>query len=252
MRNPVSRLLTFSVAVLALMSYTAPARAAGGVLFYNGDPDGYDALANGVGASPVPDSLLYDQFTVAASSWTIQTAFSTDLMNYVGVTDAYWEIRTDVSAGNGGNLIASGTTAATQVDLGYSLFGFEAYTVTATGLNVQLGPGTYWLTIAPVSPPTGGVPANYSYIATTSGTNSVGYTPDLGQSYVTSAGYGLNFTPTSDPSLEGPGNWQYSMGVSGQSVPEPASSLLLGLGGLGVGGYVVFRRRREDKTRQSV
>lgn len=249
MLNRVFCYALLTIGIGAIVWPAGPARA--GTLWYNGDADGRDAQANGIGASPVPDSLVYDNFVVpAGTTWTITGAFSTDLMNYTGVTDAYWEIRSGVSAGNGGTLLASGTSTATQTDLGYSLFGFEVYSVTASGLSVTLGPGTYYLTIAPVSPSTGGLPANYSYVATTSGTNAVGSPAgDDGHSYMTSSGYGLNFTPATDPSVEGPGTWDYSMGVIGvAAAPEPSGVVMLAIGGLGVAGLIRVRGRRRERV----
>ena len=242
MRNWFSGSLSLSIA-LALFLACGARSEGGGVLWYNGDPDGNSADANGVGVSPVPDSLVYDNFQIAAGyRWTVDGAFSIDLMDYSGVTQAQWEIRKNVSAGDGGMLVASGTSAATQTDLGFSLSGFEVFGISVSGLNVVLGPGTYWLTVAPVSPPTGNIPANYSYIATTSGLDAIGSPPgNDGNSFATSAGYGWNFTPTSDPSIEGAPT-DYSMGLTGSAVPEPASWMLLLVGGLGVMGYVgLFR-----------
>ncbi len=245
MRNWFRRSLCLSIG-LAMFVACGTRAEAGGLLWYNGDPDGNSGDANGIGAAPVPDALVYDDFKIGGSStWTINTAFSTDLMDYAGVTQAYWEIRKGVMAGNGGMVVASGTSAATQTDLGYSLFGYEVFSITATGLNVVLGPGTYWLTVAPVSPATGNIPANYSYIATTSGTGSFGSPAgNDGNSFATSAGYGWNFTSTSDPSIEGAPT-DYSMGLTGTSVPEPASWIMLAVGGLGCIGYAGLRRRQK-------
>src|SRR5262249_20497101 len=111
----------------------------------------------------------------------------------------------------------------------------------SVSVNVTLGAGTYWLAVAP------DVSDQNSFISTTSGTNAVGLPPgDDGNSFVSSTFLGLSFVPTSDPSLEGPGTWDYSMGVIGtatQVIPEP-SSFLLGLFGLvSSTGYVWSRRR---------
>ena len=87
-----------------------------------------------------------------------------------------------------------------------------------------------------------------SFIGTTSGANAVGTPPgNDGNSFFSSIFFGQSFVPTTDPSIEGPGTWDYSMGVVGTAiqtaVPEP-SSLVLGLVGLVTSAGCVWARRR--------
>jgi hypothetical protein len=200
-------------------------------IWYTGDYDGFDSAPNETNSAPTPPGLVYDNFVVApGEKYTITSAFSTNFMNYTGVTSAYWEIRTGMSEGNGGSIVDSGTASATQVDLNYNVYGNEAYTITATGLNVVLTAGTYWLAIAPVSVPTDNLPAYYSYIATTSGANGIGSPIGTdGSPYINDPGYGYNYLSALDYEGQAEG---YSMGLGGTvTLPEPSSVTLLGLSG---------------------
>ena len=110
---------------LLLCSLIAVTPARGDItLSYTGDYNNVDAQQNqalvpintGSGYS-LQTVLGYDSFVVpVGQTWTISSVFSIDQLGfYSGVTnpvDATWDIRSGVSAGNGGTLIASGNTAA--------------------------------------------------------------------------------------------------------------------------------------------
>ena len=216
---------------------------AGGILWYNGDYDGRDALVNQTGAA---DGLVYDDFIVPTGyTFTITGVFSNNLMyDPSAASTAYWEIRSGVSAGNGGTLLASGDGADSLTATGRfepvipGIFNVYEYT-NQVSVSVTLGAGTYWLAVAP------DVSNQNSYITTTSGANAVGSPPgNDGNSFVSSTFFGENFVPTSDPSVEGQGTWDYSMGVIGTAaVPEP-SSFILGLVGLVTSAGCVWSGRR--------
>ena len=112
--------------------------------------------------------------------------------------------------------------------------------------------GTYWLSvIANDATPFFG---DRAYVMTTSGLNSVGRPPgNDGNSFIsnnlpTGATGAYSFTSTSANSVEGPGTWDYSMGVSGTfttaAVPEPSSLILVAIGGLGTSAWVRRRSRQ--------
>jgi hypothetical protein len=206
-------------------------------LWYNGDFDGRSGLINGVNVNGVTSTQnVYEDFIVpVGQTWTIGDAWSNNLMGFTGVTSAVWEIRSGVSTGNGGTLIASGTDSATQTATGNNGFGLVEYQIMVSGLNVTLGAGTYWLSVAPVGDGSGAE----SFVSTTSGANCVG-TPcgNDGNSYWTGgAPFNSNFVPTSDPTAFGPGTWDLSMGVDGLAAPEPATVglCLAGLGLIAIG-----------------
>jgi len=237
------------VAAAVLQGQTA--RAGGSILWYNGDYDGRDAQVNQKGS---PDQLVYDNFIVPTGfTFNITGVFSNDLMYYPGAaTTAYWEIRSGVSAGSGGTLSASGDGADTLTFTGRfevvipGVLNVNEYTNLVSVSGVSLGAGTYWLAVAP------DVSGQNSYITTTSGANAVGSPPgNDGNSFVTSTSFGENFLPTSDPSVEGPGIWDYSMGLTGTmtpvtAVPEPSTLTIAGavlcLCGLSVAGRRLLAR----------
>ena len=233
----------FALLVMGAVVMQGQTARADATLWYNGDLDGRDALVNQTGAA---DGLIYDSFIVpTGQTYTITGVFSNNAMfDFSAASTAYFEIRSGVSAGNGGTLLDSGD-GADSVALTGRMFNFGGlvipeYTNSVSIPAITLSAGTYWLAVAP------DVSDQNSFITTTSGANAVGSPPgNDGNSFWSSTFFGDSFVPTSDPSLEGPGTWDYSMGVIGSAhaVPEP-SSLILGLLGLVTSGGVVCARRR--------
>ncbi len=224
-------------AVLAGILFTAGAVRAD-VLWYNGDFNGYSGLFNGVNYAST--AQVYQEFTVS-DIWTINSVSSHNLTN-APIVGAVWEIRTGVSAGDGGTSLYGGSTAfpiVTATGNSYNSSDPEVgllveYNVEVTGLNVMLDPGTYWLNVTPI-----GAGGGASYVSTTSGANGVG-TPigTNGTSYWYGPGYGVVFQPTvnsfSDASAVG-----FSMGISG--IPEPSA---IALAATAVAALFGVRRRR--------
>ena len=264
MRAPISR-RSIGLLLLVAASIATPAKA--GILWYNGDFDGRGSLLdeNNVPATnttspapPIQKSLVYDNFIVpVGQTWTISSVFSNDFVAYAAApTTASWAIRSGVSAGNGGTLIASGDTAATLTPLSYIQNGFVAETVTASVPSIVLTAGTYWLGVAPDS---AGYYSDQSFIMTTSGINAIG-TPlgNDGNSFITntyppvgSAG-SFNYTPTTTAVTKrgvnpyGP-TIDFSMGVNGTfAVPEPSSVALVAVGLLG--SLACTRKRRSARA----
>jgi hypothetical protein len=227
----------FITAALALNT-TAIAQAPPGSLWYNGDFNGVNGLANERNTT-IGQAAVYDDFNVTAPVWDVTAVFSDDLLNTV-VTGADWEIRTGLSNGNAGTLIASGSTNSPIVTpTGRSGFGFTEYMVEVTGLNVflpMLPPGQhYWLNVTPVGNGTG-----RSFNSTTSGANCVG-SPcgNDGNEFYNSTSFGDFF--------QGPGAQDFSNGVIGTVVPEPATVTLLTCG---VGALLIAVRSRRKRRKQ--
>src|SRR5947207_6347863 len=155
---------------------TATTTCTPGALWYNGAFNGVNGLAKEENTSLGSGQFasVYDNFIVPSGpAWTVTSVFSDNLSN-TNVTGATWEIRTGVSEGNGGTLIASGMTMTPVVTpTGRSGFGFIEYMVEVTGLNVHLPPlpagQFYWLNVTPIGDLTG-----RSFDSTTSGANCVG------------------------------------------------------------------------------
>ncbi len=230
--------LLFLFALLLVATF-ANAQCGPGCVFYGGDLNvnspNADGLANEndaiVGGTPY-GAATYQNFTLGADA-TVTSMFSNNLSGLTPWT-AYWEIRTGVSEGNGGTLVAAGTGGVTQTATGRSAFGYNEYRDALDGLDLVLTAGTqYWFAVLPNDPNN----ANRSFNSnSTDGINAVG-TQTSNQQYFNSPALGANFTNANN---EGPFP-VFSSGVISLPAPEPSSFILLGSGLLGVGGVV--RRR---------
>src|SRR5437773_3150973 len=179
----------------------SPRQPSGDVLWYNGDFNGVNGLAN------EPGSSIYDNFIVPSPGWHVTSVFSDNLEN-TPATRATWEIRSGVSEGNGGTLVASGmTTMPVVTPTGRSGFGFTEFMVEVTGLSVDLAPGTYWLNVTPIGN------CGRSFDSDTSGTNCVGLPcGNDDNAFINSTTFGYNFHNTSSGDIGQP---DFSMGVVG-------------------------------------
>jgi hypothetical protein len=238
-RLPRAALFALALSAAVALNTTANAQAPPGSLWYNGDWNFINGLSNERNTT-ITQAAVYDDFNVTSPAWNVTAVFSDNLFSAMTVTAADWEIRIGVSEGNAGTLIASGTTnAPTVMPTGRCGFGLCEYMVEVTGLNVLLpmlpSGQHYWLNVTP-----GGNGSGRSFNTTTSGANCVG-SPcgNDGNSFFNSTYFGAFFDHTS--------NWcdgcnDFSNGVIGNVVPEPATIVLL-TGGAGV-LLVALRRRR--------
>jgi hypothetical protein len=189
-----------------------------GALWYNGDFNGVNGLANEANTSLGDGQYarVYDDFNVPSGpGWTVTSVFSDNLEN-TNVTGATWEIRQGVSEGNGGTLIASGMTMTPVVTFLWCHFGFCEYRIEVTGLNVSLVEGHYWLNVTPIGDLTG-----RSFDSTTSGAHCVGTPCGNNQNaFFDSNFFVANFTSTANEGQP----YDYSMGVNGTTgcgTPSP-------------------------------
>ncbi|MGA3315737.1 MAG: PEP-CTERM sorting domain-containing protein [Candidatus Korobacteraceae bacterium] len=231
-----------AAALLATLLLLTVAANAGNILyFYGGDFDPNNPNANGlanetdriVGGSSY-GAAAYQNFVVG-SGITVTGLFTNDLMS-ISPTNAYWEIRSGVSLGNGGTLIASGMGLDTVTATGRNAFGYTEYNNLVMGLDVPLAAGTYWFIVVP----NGDSQIGRSFESNTFGLNSVG-TSISNDQFFNSSFYGVNFGDPNDQACCFP---NFSAGVyvsSGGTTPEPSSILLLGSGILGLAG--VLRRK---------
>ncbi len=159
-----------------------------------------------------------------------------------GVTVAGWEIRSGMSPGNGGTLVASGVgapvTAATPFNIGQvgNPFLSPALRVELDVADFALAPGNYWVALSIGDAGTNGT----GFVVETTGTNSVGLGIDDGQALYFQ---GDNINPPSwnyvdvTTTFGGPMDLAYFI----TEVPAPGAAALLGLSGLVTVGS---RRRR--------
>jgi hypothetical protein len=215
--------------------------AGAATLFYNGDID------TGQFTSHAPDyesrstqlatdgshyfDRTYASFTVpTGQSWDISGAFGNfgvqDGETIGAISQARYEIRSGISAGNGGTSIASGIVSAAATATGQSyIFGTAAGTsIQLSFPDVTLNPGTYWVEISPLSQT-----QNRLLVLTSNGNNAMNSV--AGQDYRDSNFFNLNYTSTMEPSI----------GLTGttSALPEPA---LMGI--IGIAAMTMLRRRR--------
>jgi hypothetical protein len=231
-------------AVVAALLVLPGLAAADSTLFYSGDFNGVNGLSNEYNTI-VSQSNVYDNFIITgSSSWTVSGLFTnnliTSLSNFGGTAE--WEIRSGLSNGFGGTLIASGISADTLTLNGQDGFGLFGAYAQVTGLNVTLAPGQYWISVAPIGNGTGG----RSFESTTSFLNCIDCGAHTGDdAFWNSSFFGQNFTQCTGGACGVGPPADFSFGVIGHvnttQTPEPASLLLLGSGLLGLAGGI--RRR---------
>ena len=240
--NFVSRAASLALALIAAFAFNTrmSAQALPGSIWYNGDRNHTNGLAN-----ERDDSLgfglynhVFDDFNVTdPTGWNVTSLYSNNYNNYIesgGTTTAVeWSIRQGITNGNGGTLIAGGTAGPGNFAFFFKDtgdFGFSEYTAQVLNLNIHLTPGTYFLNVTPV-----GNGFGRSFDSDTSGLNCVG-TPcgNNGNAFFDSNFSGAHY--------QGPINTDFSMGVIGTVVPEPATVPLLACGVAAL--LIALRRRR--------
>jgi hypothetical protein len=234
-------MLTLFAVLLFGTGTIASAQCPSGCLFYGGDFDPNNPNANGlanetdliVGGNPY-GAATYQNF-INSQNWNITGLFTNNLSS-ISPSSGYWEIRSGMSEGNDGTLIASGTQSGgnfSQTPTGRSGFGYTEYTDSATGLNVTLAPGMYWFAMVPECPTCNGRSFNSNSLE---GLNAVG-TQVSDDQFFTATFFDSCCIPADDEGVFP----TFSSGVLGTEVPEPSSLIMLGSGLLAAGGLV--RRR---------
>jgi len=229
------------ILLFALVAVAGAANAQ--TIFYGGDSDGRDGIADQSGGS-VSDAYSYDNFNMVGT--TVTGLFANMVESGTAVaTQAKYIIRTGVANGVQGTVVASGAGAVSRVATGRSVLGFQEFTYTMSGLNIALTNGTmYWFALALDKTGQGG----QSFVTTTDGANgttnpnAIGTPIHDGRSFLDWQSAGFNMYDIAGPDLEGGGKWDLSQGVIAQAVPEPATMAALGL------GVAALLRRRNRKA----
>ena len=234
-----SRILFVTAGIAATIAPAAVA-CADIVEFYGGDFDGRDAVGNYTVTNAsnvlVTDQRVYDDFA-HSSTLSIAALFGNFLTNDAArtATAGYaFEIRSGVSSGNGGTLVASGSSSSgfSWTATGRTGFWLQEYRFDANIPDLNLAAGTYHLNIRPLITAPAGV---NMFLSTTSGANGVGSPLNNSNAFLTYAGG--SFALMADVF----GAYDFSQGVT--LVPLPAA-LAAGLPALlGIGVLAVRRRR---------
>jgi hypothetical protein len=211
-----------AAALLAAYSPTAQLCAQGtptGVVgWYNGDWRPAIPGATNWHATGQQFAHVYDDFVVPAGGWTVAGVFAHLSMRTGAVTQAFWEIRSGVSSGDGGVTVASGIGAATMTKTGTVGGGQDVYLIQVNGLWTTLAAGRYWLSVAPVTQDT------QSYLCKTLGDNAVGEPKGVnGESYGHRTTDGAYFTPHQGTG-QGGTSADHSLGVILSGAPTARES----------------------------
>jgi hypothetical protein len=221
------KMKTLLVAGLALVAVAANAQT----VWYGGDFDGVNGFISQSGPSTFAfQGIAYDDFTwntndpATGIRGTIFNGLASD-------TTLNWQIRSGMSAGNLGTLVASGTTVGAFVFAG-NAFGINYYNMTAPIASTSLVNGnTYHLGVQVV---TTSANSSVGAIATTAGVNGIGGPINNGNAFQWDSNAGTVVSLGAD---------DLSLGIMSTPIPEPASIAALGLGAL-----ALIRRRRSKKA----
>jgi hypothetical protein len=239
------------LSVTAAVAFAASVSAQGlpGSIWYSGDDSGDTFLSNEYNTIVSDAETIYNFVVPAGQTWNVTSLYSNDAETApLVLSGANWVIRTGVSNGNPGTTIASGTSDAAHTNNilnGQGGFGLQDYFVQVTGLNFNLTGGAsgteYYLNVSPIGAVSG---SGRSFNVPTSFFNHVGPGSVGNDSWFNSNFFGANFIPASTQ-VGSPAD--FSDGVIGTVVPEPATVTLVTCG---VGALLItvrFRRRRRKQ-----
>ena len=213
-------------------------------LFYGGD-----FVDNPIGCPELPDGLanettlyiygypygaaVWVPFIIPDTvSWWDVTELFTNNFSIYGVLDeapatptsaVWYSINQFVSPGYPGEVYAQGISTGTSTPTGRGAFGLTEYTIAATGLDIPLAPGDYWMAVVPMCTNTADpycgdlfYLSDVEYV-NAAPTNASGPVEPIDLSYFDSPVFGYSFYPTNGPAgaCFGAGCDQFSAGVVG-------------------------------------
>jgi PEP-CTERM motif len=203
--------------------------AQGDVLWYGGDAvaTGFannTRLSGGFFGNSVLDDFIVD----TPGGWHVTGLFSNNVASppTTTFTLATWSVRTDVSAGNFGEVVVEGVSPVTITPTGRSFRGDPEFTVAIAGLSFDLAPGLYFMSVSPIAP------AQFYYVGNSTGLNAVGIP---GPGSVLLEEHFLENGQPSDNIYDLGDIHPASLGVIGSAnVPEPSTVVLVGIGLIGI------------------
>jgi hypothetical protein len=183
-------------------------------LFYNGDLDGRNGLANEY-SSIIPDAFTQDDARIR-TGYEIDCLASRNLQTAdfaAAVTKANFKIMGpgQISEGSPLAMYASGTAlAATNAATGFSAFGLLEYETKICGLGrFSIPSGHYYLTTQPI-----GAGSGRSFNSTTSGAGPTKGQPiNNDNTWFTGAYWGYYYTDTNN--IFGAGSWDMTQKIEG-------------------------------------
>jgi len=122
---------------------------------YGGDLDPNSANANGLASEKdiiVSDAEVVQAVVVPAGHTADVSALLANFLTIgciIRPNQADWDIRSGVSSGNGGTVVASGTDTAIITSTGQTAFGLPECSVNVKFDNVHLTAGTYFFSVVP-------------------------------------------------------------------------------------------------------
>lgn len=148
---------TSAFVVSALAALAVPAVAMGD--WYSGDPYAATTLwpqyTDNLSDPGLNRAMTFDNFTwtPGAGGGVVDTLGGhftrlTDSIPFGTVDTAYWEIRTGMSAGNAGTLVASGSGAVSSSVTAFTQGGWQVGAVSVDVPDFALAAGSYWFGLA--------------------------------------------------------------------------------------------------------
>jgi len=233
----------FAMKRLLLASMVLSVVASGHAQFFGGYADGLSSVPTGKNTFGPALRMVYDDFTFDLPGNIIQFRMI-GLNNTIAPVGMQWEIRTGVSAGNGGTLLVSGYAlngtfgplpldgSAGTPPPGTPPAGIGAYGYYDSGpsIPIHLDPGTYWIGLAPIQQ------AGTFDVTTTQGLGGIGHPLNNGNAfYFDSSDPQADFVSMGDQDF----GLQIYTDVPTVVAPEPSVLALTGLAVLGL----ILRRK---------
>lgn len=229
----------------ALVALAAPVSAMGD--WYSGDPYAAQTLwpqySDNLSNSGQTRAMTFDNFTwtPGAGGGVVDVLGGhftrlTDTIPFGTVDTAYWEIRTGMSAGNAGTLVAFGSGNVTSTVTAFVQGGWQVGAVSVDVPNFALAAGNYWFGLAIGST----VDAPGWFNASTNGVNGIGgpLGDDIHLYYQENSSF-VSWNYVDGTGFYPPGSTGFDPSYWINEVPAPSSAVVVGFVAL-----LAQRRRR--------